>query len=135
MIAFKFNAKTVPALTRFEALHCIPVKNAEVKESLLQNGDMLLMYPLCMPAVLRKLFRRHEKAGRKVVYSKKLQLDVLGTAVWQQIDGSRSVAAIIQWFADTYRLHPSEAETAVTQFLRDLGQRGLIGLSDTSRTD
>lgn len=59
---------------------------------------------------------------------KKLQLDALGTEVWDLIDGRRSVRKIIQRFAETHRLHPREAEVSVTRFLRELGKRGLIGL-------
>jgi hypothetical protein len=60
--------------------------------------------------------------------TKKLQLDELGTAVWELIDGNQSVQQVIQRFAQKYQLPFREAAVAVTQFLRDLGKRGLIGL-------
>jgi hypothetical protein len=44
------------------------------------------------------------------------------------VDGSRSVRQIIQIFAETHRLENREAEVSVTRFIRELGQRGLLGL-------
>jgi hypothetical protein len=52
----------------------------------------------------------------------------LGTEVWGLIDGNRSVRRIIEIFAETHQLQIREAEVAVSQFIRLLGQRGLIGL-------
>jgi hypothetical protein len=64
----------------------------------------------------------------KIVQTKKLQLDSMGTAVWDLVDGSRSVRRIVQIFAEAHRLENKEAEVSVTSFIRELGQRGLIGL-------
>jgi hypothetical protein len=38
------------------------------------------------------------------------------------------VRQLIDTFARTHQLEPREAEVAVTQFLRELGRRGLIGM-------
>jgi hypothetical protein len=59
---------------------------------------------------------------------KKFQLDELGTAVWNLMDGKRSVRQLVKIFAGTHRLEPREAEVSVTQFIRELGRRGLIGM-------
>jgi hypothetical protein len=58
----------------------------------------------------------------------KLQLDALGTAVWDMIDGERSLRRIVAAFAAAHQLEAREAEIAVTQFVRELGRRGLVGL-------
>jgi hypothetical protein len=63
-----------------------------------------------------------------VQQTKKLQLDVLGTSVWDLVDDKRSVGRMIQIFAETHRLENREAEVAVTRFIRELGNRGLLGL-------
>jgi hypothetical protein len=52
----------------------------------------------------------------------------MGTAVWDMVDGYRSVRRIVQIFAETHRLDNKEAEVSVTSFIRELGQRGLLGL-------
>jgi len=52
----------------------------------------------------------------------------VGTSVWDLVDGKRSVRMIIQIFAKAHRLENREAEVSVTSFIRQLGQRGLLGL-------
>jgi hypothetical protein len=116
-----------PGITRTEALECKPVKNNEIKETRLETGEVLLVYPVVMRPWVENLVRRlgGTVSGQK---TKKLQLDELGTAVWGLIDGKHSVQQVIQRFAKKYQLHSREAEVAVTRFLRDLGKRGIIGL-------
>ena len=59
---------------------------------------------------------------------KKLQLDELGTSVWKLMDGKRSVRQLVEMFGGTHQLEPREAEVSVTQFIRELGRRVLIGM-------
>jgi hypothetical protein len=126
MRAFKRKNRDVH-LTRAEALTCTPVKNTRVGEARLETGEVLLTYPVRIRPWIANLIRRFGW-GIKRVQSKKLHLDELGTAVWDLMDGRRSVRQVIQRFAKRYQLHPREAEVAVTRFLRELGKRGLIGL-------
>ena len=114
-------------LNRTQALNCSPIKNTRVKATRLDTGEVLLTYPITIRPWIRTLARR---LGRDVnqVQLKKLQLDELGTAVWDLIDGKRSVRQIIKRFVKRYHLQTREAEVAVTRFVRMLGKRGLIGL-------
>ena len=93
----------------------------------MDTGDVLLAYPIKVrpwaSAVVRRLGMPSSHTREK-----KLQLDALGTGVWELIDGIRSVRQVIREFSERHQLHPREAEVAVTQFLRELGKRGLIGL-------
>jgi hypothetical protein len=112
---------------RSEALECIPIKNDKVEESRQDNGELLLIYPIIIRPWLAGLFRRSGGNNERTI-DKKLQLDTLGTEVWDLMDGHTSVHRIIKQFASTHRLPLREAEISVTRFLRDLGKRGLIGL-------
>ena len=114
-------------MTRTEALKFIPVKNTRIQESRLETGEILLTYPVEIRPWIDRLAKRFGREESKPI-EKKLQLDELGTAVWEQIDGERSVKQVIQWFAKKHQLHIKEAEVSVTSFLRDLGKRGVIGL-------
>jgi hypothetical protein len=114
-------------ISRFEALNCIPVKNLQVRETRGEAGLILLCYPVEIRPWIAGLIRRFGGSSDDVRV-KKLQLDELGTAVWDLLDGSRSVGQVIRHFAAMQRLHPKEATVAVTLFLRELGKRGLIGL-------
>ena len=126
MIAFRTKQKGV-VVTREEALNHVPVKNVHVAETRLENGDVLLNYPARLRPLLAGMigfFGGRTDRG----YAKKLQLDSLGAQVWAMIDGNRTVRQIVHRFADAHRLHSREAEVSVTNFLRELGKRGLIGL-------
>ena len=115
-------------MTRQEALAYKPVKSSQVTETRLETGEVVLEYPLAVRPLVAAVARRLGKSQEDLIQIKKLQLDVLGTSVWDLVDGKRSVRRMIQIFADTHRLEKKEAEVSVTQFIRELGRRGLLGL-------
>ncbi|MEW6673654.1 MAG: PqqD family protein [Thermodesulfobacteriota bacterium] len=124
-----FRKKQPPEkLTRTQALACIPVKGGHVQESRIESGEILLAYPDYKQPWLARLIRRLGSNENDGIRIKKLQLDALGTSVWELLDGRRSVQQVIDLFAQKYSLHPKEAEVSVSQFLRELGLRELIGL-------
>ena len=126
MKLFKKKPKR-PSISRAEALNRIPSKNLQIKEEVLDSGEVVIHYPVTMRPLFAGVVRRF--GGAEVqVQTKKLQLDVLGTSVWDMIDGNASVRQLISNFAAIHQLEPREAEVSVTQFLRELGRRGLIGM-------
>jgi hypothetical protein len=52
----------------------------------------------------------------------------MGSFVWNLIDGTASVDYLARQLAEHYSCLPSEAEQAVAMFIRQLGQRGILGL-------
>jgi hypothetical protein len=114
-------------LTRRDALDGVPVKNPLAQATRQEDGGLLLVYPMALPhwvaAAARALGHRRQNA-----VSKKLQLDQLGAATWHLVDGRSSVRDIVARFAETYQLDNRESEIAVSQFLRELGKRGLIAI-------
>lgn len=114
-------------ISRAEALQCTPLKAPQVYESREENGDVLLFYSVAVRPWFPGLVKRFggPSDGTR---PKKLQLDALGTEVWDLIDGRRTVRKMIQEFTEKHQLHPREAEVAVTRFLRELGNRGLVGM-------
>ncbi len=124
------NPKSPEKNRRAAALAAIPVINTAVRVDLLENGELLIRYPVTVRPWLLRLARVIGKVSQPV--DRKVQLDALGTAVWHLVDGRRSVTQIIEKFSEIYKLHPREAEVSVTQFLRSLGQRGLIGMQSAS---
>jgi hypothetical protein len=121
--------REVPTISRDKALSCKPVKNIQVNETRLKTGVVMLTYPVGTRPWVAALIKRFSGADQKPV-TKRLELDTLGSAVWDLLDGNRSVKQVIQEFSKTYRLHSTEAETSVTQFLRQLGKRGLVGFKE-----
>jgi hypothetical protein len=126
MRVFKKKPKR-PKISRAEALNRIPVKNVQITEDRLETGEALIGYPVTIRPFFSSLVKRFGGTEEQV-QTKKLQLDSLGSSVWDLLDGKRSVRQLIQIFAETHQLQPREAEVAVTQFIRELGRRGLIGL-------
>ena len=126
MKVFK-KKKSSPPLTKKAALKYRPIKSPEIKEKRLKSGEVMLTYYISVRPWMTKLAYRF---GQKKVqnFEKKIQLDELGTTVWDMIDGNRSVQQIIEEFSAKYRVHLKEAEVAVTSFVKTLGKRELIGL-------
>ena len=112
---------------RAAAFKFIPVKNTQVTDEHLESGEVLIHYPVTIRPWIAALVKRFS-GSQGEPRTKPLQLDQLGTEVWELIDGNRSVRRIIEIFAETHQLQIREAEVAVSQFIRLLGQRGLIGL-------
>jgi Coenzyme PQQ synthesis protein D (PqqD) len=114
-------------LSRTEALACIPKQNDTTNWVELENGDILFTYAIPLSRFFQALHRKFTK-NRVETATKSLQLDAMGSFVWKLIDGERSVGTIITTFAKEYKVGNMEAETAVTSFIKTLGQRGFIGL-------
>jgi hypothetical protein len=126
MRVFKKKPKE-PSTSRAEALGRVPVKNIQITEARLETGEVLISYPVAVRPFFARLVKRF--GGPEVqIQMKKLQLDELGTSVWDMINGKLSVRQLVGRFAKTHRLEAREAEVSVTQFIRELGKRGLIGL-------
>ncbi len=110
------------------ALACLPVRNPECIEEQKEEG-ILLTYPVQAKPWLRKIFKG--AAGREPeIIQRKLQLDSLGSSVWQMIDGRKSVEDISRSFQQQHKLGLREAEISVSEFMQQLGKRGLIALRE-----
>ena len=93
----------------------------------METGEIVIRYPVTMRPFFTGLAKRF--GGREAqIQIKKLQLDELGTSVWNLMNGDRSVRQLVEIFAETHQLEIREAEVSVTQFIRELGRRGLIGM-------
>lgn len=127
MKLFRRNRGGDRQLTRRDALDGVPVKNPLAQATRQEDGGLLLAYPMAVPQWVATAARALGHRRRNAV-SKKLQLDRLGAATWHLVDGRSTVRGIVARFAETYQLENREAEIAVTQFLRELGKRGLIAI-------
>jgi hypothetical protein len=56
-----------------------------------------------------------------------VELDDVGSAVWEACDGNNTVNDIVGILADEYKLSRREVEMSLTKYLRTLGQRKMIG--------
>jgi hypothetical protein len=116
-----------PQLSRSDAFSCIPVRSPLVVETRLNTGEILLSYPETRTPWFANFLQKFMKESEQR-RMRKLQLDILGTGVWELLDGTSTVIEIIDMFASIHRLYPKEAEVSVALFLRELGRRGIIGM-------
>lgn len=111
-------------LSREEALDARPLRNATVKSSVSEEGELLL-----------QMERRKDLFGKLMGFlvaaplQKRVGLDEMGRFVWDLCDGKHSVREIASLLGRQYRLNRREAVLSLTTFLRTLGRRGLIGFA------
>ena len=102
----------------------MPVPSREVVVQLTAEGLVRLSYPVRFHPWLARLLPR-QAAG---VARRTIELDSMGSFVWNHIDGNRSVSDLAELVTGRYACLPVEAENAVADFLRQLGRRGIIGM-------
>ena len=103
-------------------LHAAPVRNAAVTVVSSADADRLVVAVDLKYTGLRRLLARRLKARRRKQY----ELEGLGLELYQQLDGHRSVADLIEQLAGRYKLTFFEARALVLTYLRTLTDRGLV---------
>ncbi|MFW2367515.1 MAG: PqqD family protein [Desulforhopalus sp.] len=117
--------KTHKGPTRTEALAGVPEISPAINWETVENGEILIEYPLPLKPFFIQLVSRFRKT-REQKLTKKVQLDTVGSLVWQMFNGENDVKQIIYAVSKEKRLSLHEAEISVTTFIRELGRRGLI---------
>lgn len=115
-----------------ELLSAVPVHNSSVTQTDGPDGKLLVEVPLKRPGWLIPPiswvlpFSSHRR----------VELDAIGASVFNACNGEQTVEEIIEAFAEAHALDFREAQLPVTQFLRQMTQRGLIALAgfDTETT-
>jgi hypothetical protein len=117
------------APSRNRALDCVPVKNPQVREEADRKGELRLHYQVQVRPWFQGVVKKITRSESSLI-SRSLQLDPLGTSVWQMIDGEQTVKNIIDEFQATHQLNRREAEVSVTTFFKELGKRGLLAMRE-----
>lgn len=118
----KLKRQLPAAIDRGRSLEAIPVVNGGVSTAPNPDGtfDLVVRIPR-----RRGWFSRFMPSE----IERRCRLDELGSYVWRQIDGRRTVMEIIDRFAERYGTSRREAELCTVEFLRRLAQRRLISLA------
>lgn len=109
-------------LSREEAFKAHPVRNPQLKWRINEQECVEVIVP-----------RRKDLLGRSVGFlffvpeNRPVTLDEVGTRVWHLCDGENTVDEIIRTLAEEYKLGRREVEASLTEYLRTLGQRGMVG--------
>ena len=112
-----------PQLTREQALSACPVRNPNLEWEVNEQDEVVVKIP-----------RRGDNVGRFLGWmffvpeSRPIVLDEVGSFVWNYCDGSRSVADLVDLMAAEYQVGKREMELSLTEYLKTLGKRGMVGL-------
>lgn len=105
---------------KFNLLDAVPVKSAQI-ETIWKDGCAELVFPRLRLPWLQRLFK-----GRKLALVH-IELEEHGSAVWQLIDGKRTVGSIIELLADHFA-HEAGYETRISTYFMRMQKDGLIVL-------
>ncbi len=109
-------------LSRDQAFEARPVRNPQLKWRVNDDGYVEVVVP-----------RRKDVFGRTMGFlffvpeSRPVILDEVGTRVWHLCDGERTVQQIARALSEEYKLGRREVEASLTEYLRTLGKRGMVG--------
>jgi hypothetical protein len=119
-----FRTRQGPSISREESFASLPVRNEALPTRRTDAGEIEITIPrreALWVGLLARVFY--------VPKSRKIVLDELGTFVWERCDGQTTVRDLIGIFAERYKLGRREAEVSLTEYLRTLAKRGLIGIA------
>jgi len=116
-----FSRKSVPRITREQALATRPVHNPDLEVIHPEGGEVTIRIPR------RKVWWVNllAKLGGVPQY-RTITLDRVGTSVWELCDGRHTVRELITRLAEEHQLSRKEAELSMVTYLKQLAQRGLV---------
>jgi len=102
-----------------------------------EKGEIKIIIPLKKIKEIREKAETDKRRKRKKpdLFSKlfpepkekQIQLDEIGSVVWELCDGNRTVKDIIDYLYEKYKLLPRESEISLNTYLNNLVKRGLMG--------
>jgi len=109
-------------LSREQAFQARPVRNPRLKWRINDEECVEVVVP-----------RRKDLFGRVMGFlffvpeTRPVTLDEVGSRVWHLCDGEHTVGDIARTLAEEYKLGRREVEVSLTEYLRTLGKRGMVG--------
>jgi len=123
-----------PSIRRSDFLRLKPMRSPIVEWEKNEKGEISIVIPL---KKLREKMKGSKKGVRKSSgflsklfpepAEKRIQLDEVGSIVWELCDGKKTVKEIVDYLYEKYKLLPREAEVSLSSYLNNLAKRGLIG--------
>ena len=115
---------TKKKLLTADYLRAVPYRNEMMEVTRRSDGGLLASIPMKRPRYMVP------PLSWVLPYSthRRVELDALGAEVLDLCDGKRSIEGVIERFAAAHKLTFRESQLAVTQFLKQLTQRGLAAI-------
>lgn len=112
-----------PEIPRSEFLKMRPVRNPKLRWEKKEEGTFSIFIPLEQPEGKKRGLSKLAPAPKE----KQIQLDKVGSIVWELCDGERTMQDIVEHLHEEYKLLPSEAEVSLNAYFNQLSKRGLVG--------
>ena len=113
---------------RLRSLRARVQRSGSASVEVLPNGRMVLGYTVERPRRLRFLRLLGGLPAGPEKQPRKVELDLIGALVWAECGRDRRVCEIVELIRDRFRISHREAELSVTEFIRNLGSRGLLSV-------
>ena len=122
-----------PRVSRAQVLGARPVRNPRVEW---ERGAWHEDRP---QVVMLRVPRRADRVGNfmarmfRLPSHRKIELDEMGSDVWEMCDGTLTVDALTRAVCAKYRLNRRQGEASVTAYMRMLAERRLLALKTGTR--
>jgi hypothetical protein len=139
-------APTKPKVTRGEVLAARPLRNSLIEWERVEkavesgyrdeDGDDSTNPAESVPVIVLTIPRRNDRSGNmvakwlKLPETRKVELDEMGSDVWEKCDGKTPVEVISREICQKYRLNKRQGEVSVTAYLKMLADRRFIYLKN-----
>jgi hypothetical protein len=100
-------------------------RSGEVQWQVNERDRVMLQYEHVRPLSL-KVLRALASLPTQSRQQKKVELDLIGSMIWQACDGQTRVRDIVEQVRRQFKITYREAEISVTEYVKTLGGRGLI---------
>ena len=120
--------KKPPPLPRRELLRAKPVRNERLSCEENSDGEIVLGIPRRKTWLINTMSRMFYVPSRRTVV-----LDRIGSYLWGLCDGQNTVDHVITTIRTEYKLERKEAEVSTLTYLKQLTEKGLIGLAVANR--
>ena len=115
-------ARTKQKLTLRHQLASIPMRNPQLKASPGETPGSLLIEQKLVYTGIGKILSKSLLVRKQ----KRYLLDGIGAAIYQGIDGKKTLEQLIDEFADENKLTFFESRALLLEYLRTLMKRGLV---------
>lgn len=118
MLSFKKQ----PKITREAMFNSKPTRNSALEWEMNDDDEACI--------TLRRADTTRVKIISKIFWvpdKRTMVLDQIGTQVWEMCDGKTTVEAMIKRLSTDHKLNNKEAEISLLAYLKQLGQKNLVG--------
>ncbi len=115
-------ANKKPTHSKEEVLKSKPIRNPMLEWSRDPDGDVRLKIP-----------QRNDRIGKflcRIFHApsyREIQLDEVGSDVWELCDGVNNVDKIVNAICDKHKISRRECEVSIGMYLKTLGEKRLMG--------